>query len=139
MFGGEYKHAVDAKNRLFMPAKFREQLGDTFILVKGTDKCISVYSPEAWAEFDEKMNALPDFKVRNVKRIVYASLTEVQPDGQGRVLIPTPLREYAHLSKNAAIIGVGSHVEIWDEASWMLFSTGDSSCDLTAEMAALGL
>lgn len=141
MLGGEYRHTLDPKNRLFIPAKFRDQLGTKFFLVMGSDHCISVYSETAWQERDAQLNELPESKAGRLKRIVYSSLAEVEPDAQGRILIPTTLRNYANLSKNAVIIGVSNHAEIWNEDAWDAYSKGDDAegFDLAAEMEALGL
>jgi len=118
MLLGEFNHSIDTKNRVFIPAKFREEFGDTMILVKGVDRCISVYSSEEWQKFSAKLDALPEIDSRRVKRFIYASASEVQPDAQGRVIVTQSMREYAALDKNVVIIGVGNHAEIWDEALW---------------------
>lgn len=117
MFLNEYKHSIDAKNRLFLPSKFREELGDVIYLVKSIDKCISVYPKEAWQKFIEKLEALPQIKARQIRRFIFSSAVETEIDSQGRILIPQNLREYAGIEKNARVIGVGDYIEIWaDEA-----------------------
>ena len=118
MFTGEYKHTIDPKNRMFLPSSMREELGDEVYIVKGVDTCIAVYSKEAWEIFTEKLNSLPEMKARRVKRTLMASAVKTKIDGQGRVLISQSHKAYADLDKNVYVIGVGNHIEIWDEERW---------------------
>ncbi len=115
---GQYMHTIDDKNRLFVPAKHREQLGESFMITHLVDKCLSVYSMEEWENLTEKISALPQVKARDVLRFVFASAVEVQPDKQGRVVIPQELREYAQLEKNVVFIGAAKHAEIWSDVNW---------------------
>lgn len=112
---GEYRHAIDAKNRIFLPAKLREALGENLVVSKGTDKCVNVYSEEKWAEFEEKISTLPSFKARKVKVWMNAFAFDVTVDVQGRIAIPPQLREYAALEKAIVSIGVDDHMEIYNE------------------------
>lgn len=115
---GEYRHSIDSKGRLFMPAKFREELGQSFIVTKGLDSCLFVYSNSAWEVLEQKICALPLSKSRDLQRFFFSSAAECLPDSQGRILLPANLREYAGLSKDASIIGVSGRVEIWDSSKW---------------------
>ena len=118
MFLGEYAHALDSKNRMFVPAKYREELGETFIITKSVDKCLTVYTTEEWQKLKAKLDAMPAAKSRRIKRFIFANAEDVQCDSQGRVLISAQLRAYAGIEKNAVIIGVGSYLEIWAEEEW---------------------
>ena len=113
MLMGTHEHNLDAKGRVFIPAKIKEQLGDTFIMTKSMDSCIAIYSMEMWERYVEKLAALPTMKARGVQRFVFASAVEANADSQGRVLIPQALREYAGLVKEVVILGNLDHAEIW--------------------------
>lgn len=115
---GEFQHNIDAKGRLFIPAKFREELGKMFIITKGLDGCLFVYSASAWEVLEDNINQLPLSKSRNLQRFFFSSAADCVPDAQGRVLIPQNLREYAALQKEVTIIGVSGRVEIWNTARW---------------------
>lgn len=115
---GEYKHSLDSKGRLFIPARFREELGESFFITKGLDNCIAVYSEESWNAIEEKTRALPLSKSRNLQRMLFASAVKCELDSQGRILIPAKLREYAGLLKDVLVIGVSSRAEIWDAMRW---------------------
>ncbi len=119
MFTGEFKHSIDAKNRMFLPATIREEIGEEVFVVKGVDECIAVYPKDAWESFTEKLNLLPEMKARRVKRTLMASALKTKIDSQGRVLITQSHKAYAGLDKNVYVIGVGNHVEIWDEDKWL--------------------
>jgi len=114
---GEYMHSVDAKGRLFIPAKLREELGTVFYVTVAPDKCLSAYSSDSWDQFLEKFKAMPQTKKQKI-RALFAHAAKCELDAQGRILLPQKLRDYAALSKEVAIIGVGDHAEIWDAAKW---------------------
>ena len=95
---GQYQHNIDAKGRLFIPAKYREELGETFYVTIGLDGCLSVYSDAKWAELTAKFDALPLSKARSM-RALFANAAKCEPDGQGRILIPAKLRQYAALER----------------------------------------
>ena len=121
MLFGEYKHAVDAKNRLFIPAKFREQLGESFIVIRSTwedEHILSVYSQAEWADIEARLAAQSRAKTRDIKRFWGRSGIEVSPDSQGRILLTQALVEYSGLGKSAVIIGCTSHAEIWAEDAY---------------------
>lgn len=119
-FVGEYLHTLDTKGRLALPAKFRETLGASFFIARGLDKCLFVYPEEEWAEVMGKLKTIPISKkdARHFTRYFLSGAAEVEPDKQGRVVLPLNLREYAGLNKDVFILGVGSRLEIWDKAAW---------------------
>ncbi len=119
MFLGEYSHALDSKKRIFMPAKYRDALGETFVITKSVDKCLTVYTLPEWEKLKEKLDSLPSAKSRQVKRFIFANADEAHCDAQGRVLISAPLRAYAGIADTAVVIGVGSYLEIWAEEEWL--------------------
>lgn len=118
MFMGEYSHSIDAKGRLILPAKFREELGASFVVTRGLEGCLSVYTMDAWTGFAAAMQKYTTAKVnvRAFKRFVFGSAAEVECDRQGRILIPGNLREFAHLEKDVIVLGTGDKVEIWSKA-----------------------
>ena len=115
MFMGEYNHTIDAKGRLIIPSKFREILGDAFVVTKGLDGCLFVYDNEEWKRFEEKLRSLPitNKEARQFVRFFLAGATEAEVDKQGRILIPNVLREFAEITKDVVLVGVGSRIEIW--------------------------
>jgi len=132
MLLGQYEHTVDAKGRINFPAKLREDLGGSFILTQGLDNCIAVYSFEEWKLLEEKIKNQPLAKARKIQRFFFAKAVTVEPDKQGRILIPNHLREYAGLDKDVIVVGVSERAEIWDKASWEAF-TEELSSDSIAE------
>lgn len=143
MFIGEYEHNVDAKGRIIMPSKLREEIGDTFIITKGLDGCLFAYSQTEWTNFEEKLKALPlaQKNARNFVRFFLSGAVECEIDKQGRFLIPSNLREHASLDKEIVIIGVGTRLEIWNRQIWKQYSSDDNiSADEIAEnMTMLGI
>ncbi|MBQ9940634.1 MAG: division/cell wall cluster transcriptional repressor MraZ [Clostridia bacterium] len=113
MLLGEYSHTIDAKGRLFVPARYREELGESFIIAKYANGCIAVYSRSVWEKFVEKLLSYPDIKSLSTKRIIFSSAQEVEPDQQGRILVGAKLRSFAKLEKEVTIIGMSDHAEIW--------------------------
>lgn len=141
MFMGEYNHTVDAKGRLIIPSKFREALGDTFVITKGLDGCLFVYDNEEWAVFEEKLKSLPltNKDARKFARFFLAGAAEAEVDKQGRILIPNVLREFADLSKDVVLIGVASRIEIWSRERFEEMEAYDDMDDIAEHMAQLGL
>jgi MraZ protein len=115
---GTYRHVIDQKGRLFIPAKLRDELGDSFYVTKEVDNCLVVYPQDVWTEIEEKIAALPRSKARSLQRMIFGSAEKCEPDSQGRIVIPLPLREYAGLEKDVAIIGLSNRAEIWDAEKW---------------------
>ena len=114
MFMGEYNHTIDAKGRLIVPAKFREILGDNFIVTKGLDGCLFVYPNDEWTRFEEKLKSLPltNKNARQFTRFFLAGAAACEVDKQGRILLPQVLREFASLEKDVVLVGVASRIEI---------------------------
>lgn len=119
MFLGEYEHTLDAKGRLAVPAKFRGQLEPGAVLSKGMGRCLSVYTMARWEEKSAVLvEGKADEELRDFERRIYPSASDVELDGQGRLVIPAKLREYAGLRGEVTVAGVRDHVEIWDRANW---------------------
>lgn len=117
MFIGEYHHNIDEKNRLIMPSKFREVLGDSFIVTRGMDSCLFVYPKESWDNLTNELNTLSFTKkdVRAFQRFFLSGATICEFDKQGRINIASPLADYATLTKECVIIGVNDRIEIWSK------------------------
>ena len=143
MLIGEYEHSLDAKGRLIMPAKLREDLGEKFIITKGLDGCLFGFSQTEWTNFEEKLKTLPltNKNARDFVRFFLSGATECEIDKQGRFLIASNLREYAGMEKEIAIIGVGTRIEIWNEDKWKKYNSDENiSADEIAEnMTMLGI
>lgn len=118
MLIGEYQHTIDAKNRVIVPAKFREDLGSLFYVTKGLDGCLFVLSRKGWEQLQAKIDAMPLSKSRGLQRFFFAGAAEAEPDKQGRILIPQNLREYAELEKDVTFIGTSTRAEIWSTEKW---------------------
>ena len=143
MLIGEYEHSLDAKGRLIMPAKLRQDMGDKFIVTKGLDGCLFAFSQNEWLNFETKLKALPlsDKNARNFVRFFLSGATECEIDKQGRFLIANNLREYANMEKEVIIIGVGTRIEIWNREKWNKYNSDENiSADSIAEnMTMLGI
>lgn len=143
MFIGEYQHTLDSKGRIIIPSKFREELGEEFVMTKGLDNCLFVYPKEEWAILEEKLKTLPltNRDARAFIRFFFAGASEGALDKQGRVLIPANLREHSKLDKDAVVIGVSTRMEIWSKEEWDAYNSDDNlSYDSIAEkMAELGI
>ena len=141
MFMGEYNHTIDAKGRLIVPSKFREALGDTFVVTKGLDGCLFVYDNEEWQAFEEKLRSLPitNKEARQFARFFLAGAAEVEGDKQGRILVPNILREFAQISKDVVLIGVASRIEIWSKERFEGMASFEDMDEIAEHMAQLGL
>lgn len=115
---GEYSHNIDVKGRMIMPARFREILGEWFIVTKGLDNCLFVYSMQEWEVLENNIKSLPLSKSRKLQRFFFAGASVAEPDKQGRIVIPANLRQYAGLQKDVVVTGASTHVEIWDKERW---------------------
>lgn len=124
MFMGEFRHNIDTKGRMIVPSKLREELGEQFVLTRGLDGCLFGYPMNEWANLETKLNDMPLAKkdARTFVRFFYSAATECELDKQGRINIPSTLRNYATLTKECVVIGVANRIEIWDEARWQEFS-----------------
>ena len=140
-FKGEYSHSIDPKGRLIIPAKFRELLGDQFVVTRGFDGCLFVFAEEGWERFEEKLQALPMDKpeARQLSRFFLAGAIDADVDKQGRILLPANLLQHAKIEKEAVIAGVGNRVEIWSKSEWESASTFDDINGIPAKMSEYGL
>lgn len=129
MFMGEFHHNLDAKGRLIIPAKFREQLGDDFVLTRGMDGCLFGYPQSEWAKLQEKLQTLPltQKNARTFVRLLYSAATECELDKQGRINVPKPLMSHAALDKACVLVGVANRIEIWSTERWEQFATDAES------------
>lgn len=123
MFMGEFHHNIDDKGRLILPAKFREELGDSFIITRGLEDCLFIYSMNEWQKITCKLNNLPFTKkdARSFMRFFLSGATATEFDKQGRINITSPLISYADLKKECVIIGVGDRIEVWSSEKWNNF------------------
>lgn len=126
MFMGEYHHTLDEKGRLTMPAKYREILGDNFVITRGIENCIYVYREDTFEKITKKLEHLPFTKkdARQFTRFFLSGASLCCLDKQGRVIIPSPLSNYAFLKKECVIVGVSDRLEIWAKEKWEEFMTG---------------
>lgn len=141
MFMGEYNHTIDAKGRVIVPSKFRETLGEEFVVTKGLDGCLFVYDNNEWAAFEEKLKSLPitNKDARAFVRFFLSGAASVEVDKQGRILLPGSLRDFAELQKDVVLIGVGSRIEIWSRERWEGAATFEDMDEIAEHMADLGL
>jgi MraZ protein len=120
MFMGEYHHSIDNKGRMIVPSKFREELGEMFIITRGLDQCLFGYPLKEWALIEDKLKGLPLTKkdARAFTRFFFSGATESELDKQGRINIPAPLLQYAKLEKECVVLGVSNRIEIWSKQIW---------------------
>ena len=141
MFMGEYNHTIDAKGRLIVPSKFRELLGNEFVVTKGLDGCLFVYPDEEWTNIEEKFRNIPltTKDARKFSRFFFAGAASCEVDKQGRILLPAVLREFAGIEKDAVLVGVGSRIEIWSKDAWTAANTYDDMEEIAENMEGLGI
>ena len=142
MFIGEYQHALDNKNRIIIPSKFRDSLGEKFVLTKGLDGCLYVYTTSEWIILEEKLKKLPltSKDARAFVRFFFSGANEIDVDKQGRALIPQNLLEYANIEKDIVSIGVSTRIEIWSKSKWKEYNDSNINFDEIAEkMSELGI
>lgn len=141
MFMGEYSHSIDAKGRLIIPAKFREGLGEEFVLTKGLDGCLSIYSMEEWSIFEKKLQALPltNKNARKFSRFFVAGATMCELDKQGRILVPATLREFAGLEKDVVLTGNLNRIEVWSKEKWNENNDYDDMDAIAEDMQEMGI
>ena len=130
---GIYQHTIDAKGRLSIPARLREELGDTFYVTFSMEKCLSAYSLESWERFEEKTKEMPRIDQRRV-RSIFAHASKCDLDSQGRALLSQRLRDFAGLDRNVAVVGVGECVEIWDAEEWAAIDEIETTPDYIAQV-----
>ena len=141
MFMGEYSHTIDAKGRMIIPSKFREELGEEFVLTKGLDGCLSIYPNDEWKAFEEKLKALPlnDKNARAFVRFFVSSATQCELDKQGRILVPVTLRKFAGLSKDVVLTGTSPGLKSGAKEKWMENSNCEDMDAIAEGMQAMGI
>ena len=120
MFRGEHHYSLDDKGRIVLPQTFRAALGRRVVVTRGLDECVAVYAPQEWARNEKKLRGLSVSR-RDFVRFVLASAEDVELDRQGRMTIPSHLREYAKIEREAVVVGVGSRLEIWSLLTWQRY------------------
>ena len=140
MFMGEYNHSIDAKGRMIVPSKFREDMGEEIIITKGFDGCLYGYTKEEWKNIEEKFKTvnLTSKEARKFLRFFFSGAASCEVDKQGRILIPPVLREYAGLDKEVVTAGVFTRIEIWDKSRW-LDNNYDDMDEIAEHLSELGL
>lgn len=143
MFIGEYEHSLDTKGRIIIPSKFRDKLGEEFVMTKGLDNCLFVYPKSEWDVFEEKLKTLPltNKDARAFIRFFFAGASECNLDKQGRVTIPANLRKYSKLDKDSIVIGVSTRIEIWSKDEWEDYNDDDNLSyeSISEKMMELGI
>jgi len=143
MFIGEYKHTIDTKKRLALPAKFRRELGKTVVVTRGIDNCLVVYSEKEWKVMSDKLGKLPvsQTEARSFARIMLAGAMAVNLDRLGRILIPDYLKKYAGFKKNVVVCGLFNRLEIWDSQKWEIYKkkTEKQVGNLASKLGELGI
>ncbi|EYE88405.1 cell division protein MraZ [Fervidicella metallireducens AeB] len=142
MFIGEYQHALDSKNRIIVPAKFREQLNSVFVMTKGLDGCLYAFPMDEWRRLEEKLKTLPltNKDARAFVRFFFSGAAEIEIDKQGRALLPQNLIEYAQIQKDIVSIGVSTRIEIWSKDKWQEYNDQNIDYNEIAEkMSELGI
>lgn len=143
MLIGEYEHSIDTKGRIMMPSKLKEDIGDKFVITKGLDGCLFVYSITEWTNFENKLRSFPltNKDARALMRFFLAGAMECEIDKQGRFLIAGNLREFAMLEKEVVIIGVLNKIEIWSKDKWQKYSEeeNNNADEIAEKMSNLGI
>ena len=130
---GTYQHSLDAKGRLFIPARLRDELGEEFFVTISPERCLTAYSIKSWESMLAKISERPKMDQRKV-RSIFSHAAPVELDGQGRILIPQALRDYAKLSKNVAVVGVGECAQLWDADAWAAVDADETSPEYIASI-----
>lgn len=140
MLTGEFRPTLDQKNRIFVPSKLREELGETFMIVRDIrEKCLKMYSLDGWAEYIAPIKEQPRAIAEKAMRVLHSSAAQVTPDSQGRVLIPAKLVEFAELEKNIVVIGCYDYAEIWAEDKYESLMASQDDEELRELLEANGL
>jgi len=136
MLIGEYTHTFDTKNRVALPAKFRKEFGSKVIVTKGLDRCLFIYTPKAWEKIVARMSDLSigQAGTRGFNRFMLSGAVDVEPDSQGRILIPDFLKGFAKLEGKVVLAGVNDRVEVWNESEWKTYKASiEQNADQLAE------
>ncbi len=140
MLGGEYRHGLDAKNRIFVPAKLRDELGATFVVAKDIrEKCLKVYSLEGWEAYIAPIKEQNRKLAEKILRFLHASLVQATPDSQGRIVMPTELLTYADIDRNIVFVGCGHYAEVWAEEIYDAMKEEVDQDEMIKELEELGL
>ena len=140
MFSGEYKHTLDVKNRLFIPAKHREELGESFMVAKSIrENCLKVYSMKEWEEYISPILKMERKASEAILRTLHRDAAQVSPDSQGRIVLPTALIEYAGIDKTAIVVGCGKYAEIWSEENYNTMVESENIADIKNLLESYGL
>ena len=139
MLLGSYKHNLDTKYRVIMPSKLREEIGDSFVVAKGFGACLAVYSQEEYTKLAQKVLALPSNlpETQFIRRQILGEAENCSADKQGRVVVPTDLREKVGITREVMIVGNGDHVEIWDIDAWNEYMYGEKAMSFEEAAASL--
>lgn len=140
-FMSEYNHTIDAKGRLIIPVKYRDGLGETFVVTRGIDGCLFFYTENEWQAIMNKLNELrmTNKKAREFTRFLLGGATEVELDSQGRILVPAFLREYAELEKEVVLVGMGNHIEVWSKAKYEQVMSDTNIEEIAEELDEAGI
>lgn len=117
-FVSSYKHSLDAKNRVFIPSKFRDELGDEFYITRKIGQYLSIYTADDWQLYVEKIEKLPETEASFLQDFLLGSAQKCTPDGSGRIILDEELSSYAGIKKNVVFVGVGKQIRIWAEEAW---------------------
>ena len=140
MLSGEFKHNLDPKNRLFIPAKHREELGETFMVARSIrDNCLKVYSMTEWEKYIEPILKMDRKDSEVILRTLHRNASQVSPDSQGRILLPPSLVEHASITKGAVVVGCGTYAEIWAEEVYASAVEEENLADMRAILESFGL
>lgn len=140
MLGGEYRHGMDPKNRVFIPSKLRDELGQTFVLAKDLrEKCLKIYSQEEWDRYIAPIKNQERRLAERVLRFLNSSMTQVTPDSQGRILIPKDLVQYAEIERDVVVVGCYDYAEIWAEQSYNKLKETENVEEMIRELESFGL
>ncbi len=140
MFMGEFEHSIDAKGRIIIPSRFREDLGDKFVVTVGLDGCLFVYPQNEWEVFSAEIRKLPGTKeARQLQRMFFGKAAACEADKQGRILIPAVLRECAGLEKDIVFVGVLNKIEIWSKERWESNNDYDNVDAIAEHMTQFGI
>lgn len=140
LFVGEFQHTLDAKNRIFIPAKYRDSLGENFyIACKMNSPCLAIYTEADMEGFVRKLEAFPDSEVSAIKQALFSMAAQVSPDGSGRIVLLPHMLEYAGIQKNVVVAGAGSHLQIWSEEYWKKEISNRNMQQIRSQLASVGL
>ncbi len=140
MLSGEYKHSLDPKNRIFIPAKHREELGEIFVVAKSIrESCLRIYSMEEWKAYIRPIEALDGKDKERIVRALSRNAAQVNPDSQGRIVLPPDLVGYAEIEKNAVVVGCGNYAEIWSEENYAAMVENEDLADMRNLLESFGL